>query len=73
MRPRRTGAAQESTMLRLSTAFVALAASLVAADSYTWKNVRTDGGGGWVGNVVFNPTQKVCRIYMNSSPEADRV
>jgi hypothetical protein len=45
-------------MLRLSisTALVALAA-LVSADN--WKNVRTDGGGGWVGNVIFNPTQKV--------------
>jgi xyloglucan-specific exo-beta-1,4-glucanase len=40
-------------------AFAALTASLVLADSYTWKNVHTGGGGGWIGNVVFNPSQKV--------------
>ncbi|KZS96826.1 Oligoxyloglucan reducing end-specific cellobiohydrolase [Sistotremastrum niveocremeum HHB9708] len=37
---------------------VAACASQVAAQAYTWKNVHTGGGGGWVGNVIFNTKQK---------------
>jgi hypothetical protein len=52
-------------MARLAIAsFVAAAIALAAADSYTWKNVVTGASGGWVGNVVFNPTKKglgLCR------------
>jgi xyloglucan-specific exo-beta-1,4-glucanase len=41
----------------LLTIFVA-SATLAAADTYTWKNVYTGAGGGWIGNVVFNPSKK---------------
>jgi hypothetical protein len=39
-------------------AFVATAVALATAETYTWKNVNTGAGGGWVGNVVFNPSKK---------------
>lgn len=29
--------------------------------SYTWKNVKIGGGGGFVPGIVFNPSQKVCK------------
>ncbi|KZS94691.1 Oligoxyloglucan reducing end-specific cellobiohydrolase [Sistotremastrum niveocremeum HHB9708] len=29
-----------------------------AAQAYTWKNVKIGGGGGFVPNIVFNPSQK---------------
>ncbi|CDO72307.1 Glycoside Hydrolase Family 74 / Carbohydrate-Binding Module Family 1 protein [Trametes cinnabarina] len=32
--------------------------SAVASQSYTWKNVKIGGGGGFVPNIVFNPSQK---------------
>lgn len=46
-------------------ALAALTVSLVLADSYTWKNVHTGGGGGWIGNVVFSPSQKVYITFLN--------
>ncbi|OJT06937.1 Xyloglucanase [Trametes pubescens] len=30
----------------------------VSSQSYTWKNVKIGGGGGFVPNIVFNPSQK---------------
>ncbi|KAI0639337.1 hypothetical protein C8Q77DRAFT_1044471 [Trametes polyzona] len=32
--------------------------SAVSVQSYTWKNVKIGGGGGFVPNIVFNPSQK---------------
>ncbi|KAJ8495839.1 hypothetical protein ONZ51_g1485 [Trametes cubensis] len=32
--------------------------SAVSSQSYTWKNVKIGGGGGFVPNIVFNPSQK---------------
>jgi xyloglucan-specific exo-beta-1,4-glucanase len=30
----------------------------VASQDYTWKNVKIGGGGGFVPNIIFNPSQK---------------
>lgn len=30
----------------------------VSSQSYTWKNVKIGGGGGFVPGIVFNPSQK---------------
>lgn len=30
-----------------------------ASQSYTWKNVKIGGGGGFIPGIVFNPSQKV--------------
>ncbi|KAI0651786.1 hypothetical protein C8Q79DRAFT_898736 [Trametes meyenii] len=32
--------------------------SAASSQSYTWKNVKIGGGGGFVPNIVFNPSQK---------------
>lgn len=32
--------------------------SLQAAQTYTWQNVVTDGGGGFVPGIIFNPTER---------------
>ena len=36
----------------------AAGAALAATQSYTWQNVVTGGGGGFVVDVIFNPKQK---------------
>ncbi|WP_433386854.1 xyloglucanase [Micromonospora sp. KLBMP9576] len=41
----------------VATPFTAAGAPAAAAESYTWKNVRIDGGG-FVPGIVFNPTEK---------------
>lgn len=45
--------------------FAALAASAlypfahaVSSQTYTWKNVKIGGGGGFVPNIIFNPSSK---------------
>jgi xyloglucan-specific exo-beta-1,4-glucanase len=38
--------------------FVSAAIALAATQAATWKQVYTGAGGGWVGNVIFSPTQK---------------
>jgi hypothetical protein len=35
----------------------------VASQSYTWKNVKIGGGGGFIPGIVFNPSQKVCDLW----------
>ena len=35
-----------------------LASASIASQTYTWKNVKIGGGGGFVPNIVFNPSQK---------------
>lgn len=35
-----------------------LATATIASQTYTWKNVKIGGGGGFVPNIVFNPSQK---------------
>lgn len=42
----------------LSVSAVASIAAAVSSQSYTWKNVKIGGGGGFVPNIVFNPSQK---------------
>src|SRR5215472_10754228 len=32
--------------------------AFAASQAYTWKNVNTGGGGGYVPNIIFNPSQK---------------
>ncbi|KAI0043817.1 carbohydrate-binding module family 1 protein [Auriscalpium vulgare] len=48
---------------RLACLFSLVAAAIpavfaVSSQSYTWKNVKIGGGGGFVPNIVFNPSQK---------------
>ena len=48
-----------STLLTVLS--ISAAASIVAAvssQSYTWKNVKIGGGGGFVPGIVFNPSEK---------------
>jgi xyloglucan-specific exo-beta-1,4-glucanase len=46
-------------MARLTlVTLLAGAVSFVAGQAFTWKNVYTGAGGGWIGNVVFNPSKK---------------
>lgn len=35
-----------------------LARAYVTDDSYTWKNVKIGGGGGFVPGIIFNPSEK---------------
>ena len=42
----------------LSVSAVAAVVAAVSSQSYTWKNVKIGGGGGFVPNIVFNPSQK---------------
>ena len=35
-----------------------IAHALVSHQDYTWKNIKIGGGGGYVPDIVFNPTQK---------------
>jgi|GEM_PF-47825 len=37
---------------------VVVPSSLQAAQTYTWKSVVTDGGGGFVPGIIFNPSEK---------------
>ncbi|KAI8995567.1 hypothetical protein BD414DRAFT_479908 [Trametes punicea] len=47
------------TLLAVFTLPVAISlVSAVSSQSYTWKNVKIGGGGGFVPNIVFNPSQK---------------
>jgi xyloglucan-specific exo-beta-1,4-glucanase len=34
------------------------ASAAVSQQAYTWKNVKIGGGGGFVPNIVFNPSEK---------------
>ncbi len=45
------------TVLPVTTAVVEDVPAAIAADTYTWKNVRIDGGG-FVPGIVFNRTEK---------------
>ena len=44
------------TALSFSAAVAVVTA--VSSQTYTWKNVKIGGGGGFVPNIVFNPSQK---------------
>lgn len=46
-----------STMLAVAAMAWAVGAA-VTPQPYTWNNVRIGGGGGFVPNIIFNPTQK---------------
>ena len=50
-------------MHRIVTCAALLASTIqlvdaVASQTYTWKNVKIGGGGGFVPNIVFNPNEK---------------
>ena len=48
-----------STILAVfSASAVVTLVSAVSSQTYTWKNVKIGGGGGFVPNIVFNPSQK---------------
>ncbi|KAI0724491.1 hypothetical protein C8T65DRAFT_734111 [Cerioporus squamosus] len=48
-----------STLLAaLSVSAVVTVVTAVSSQVYTWKNVKIGGGGGFVPNIVFNPSQK---------------
>lgn len=36
----------------------------VSSQTYTWKNVKIGGGGGFVPGIVFNPTEKVYTLLI---------
>lgn len=42
----------------LAVAVIAPLARAVSSQTYTWKNVKIGGGGGFVPNIIFNPTEK---------------
>ncbi len=42
----------------LSVSAVVTVVTAVSSQAYTWKNVKIGGGGGFVPNIVFNPSQK---------------
>jgi hypothetical protein len=45
----------------------------VASQSYTWKNVKIGGGGGFIPGIVFNPSQKVCELLEKSFVPSDDI
>ena len=48
-----------STILAVfSASALATLVAAVSSQTYTWKNVKIGGGGGFVPNIVFNPSQK---------------
>lgn len=49
--------ARTALTLLVLTALVGLGYS-VSSQTYTWKNVKIGGGGGFVPGIVFNPSQK---------------
>jgi len=32
------------------------------SQTYSWKNAKTGGGGGFVPGIIFNPSEKVCKV-----------
>ena len=42
----------------LSVSAVVTISAAVSSQTYTWKNVKIGGGGGFVPNIIFNPSQK---------------
>ena len=42
----------------LSVSAVATISAAVSSQTYTWKNVKIGGGGGFVPDIIFNPSQK---------------
>lgn len=47
-----------SLLATLSTSAAISIVAAVSSQTYTWKNVKIGGGGGFVPNIVFNPSQK---------------
>lgn len=47
-----------SLPLAALAALIPLANAATSSQSYTWKNVKIGGGGGFVPGIVFNPTEK---------------
>jgi len=39
------------------------------SQSYSWKNAKTGGGGGFVPSIVFNPSEKVCKATFSIASE----
>lgn len=46
-------------LVALAAAAISPLAYAVNSQTYTWKNVKIGGGGGFVPGIVFNPTEKV--------------
>lgn len=44
------------TLIALATTAIAPLAYAVSSQTYTWKNVKIGGGGGFVPSIVFNPS-----------------
>ena len=49
---------RSALLTALSISAAATIAAAVSSQTYTWKNVKIGGGGGFVPNIVFNPSQK---------------
>ena len=49
---------RSALLATLTISAVATIASAVSSQAYTWKNVKIGGGGGFVPNIVFNPSKK---------------
>lgn len=47
-----------SILATFAAAALAPLAQAVSSQNYTWKNVKIGGGGGFVPNIIFNPTEK---------------
>lgn len=41
-----------------SLTFLVMAESIVTTQKYIWKNVKIEGGGGFITGIVFNPKEK---------------
>lgn len=46
-------------LVALAAAAISPLVYAVNSQTYTWKNVKIGGGGGFVPGIVFNPTEKV--------------
>ncbi|RPD82611.1 Oligoxyloglucan reducing end-specific cellobiohydrolase [Lentinus tigrinus ALCF2SS1-7] len=49
---------RSALLTALSVSAAATIVAAVSSQTYTWKNVKIGGGGGFVPNIVFNPSQK---------------
>lgn len=49
---------RSALLAALTVSAAATFVNAVASQTYTWKNVKIGGGGGFVPSIVFNPSQK---------------
>jgi len=56
----------QAKLLIVLTFIALLVDGQVPSQSYSWKNVKTGGGGGFVPGIIFNPSEKVRKVIYST-------